>query len=329
MSHMTYDSTKKRNSTLIVTLLLFSILLSLVPTNVSAERVDYNESVNFELGERTTPGNGVRVACSSPQNDAGTGGDVGNSDLTSYYLGMDVTLSTTGCIDDVSDWADFYEIDVSAGKDVSVELTVPIGSDFDLYIKDSTNTTFIDASEFNDPLESVFFMTTNSSGTYYVWVNGWTGDGTYGLDIWTNSSSPKPDLTVDSVVGPSTANLGDMVQIDFNVNNIGPAATNSSYDIPIILSTDTIYDTLDTILNVQIQGPNLSSGSSQNMSEYVTIPTTLTTGNYYWIVWADGWGNLTEEDELNNNDYSMFATNIGSGTTTTQNDGGSGADFPN
>ena len=331
---MNYESSKKRNSGLIVTLLLFSILLSIVPTSVSAERVDYNASVNFELGERITPGNGVRVACSSPQNDAGTGGDAGNSDVTSEYLGMDVTLSTTGCIDDISDWADFYEIDVSPGKDVSVELTVPIGSDFDLYIKDSTNTTFIAVSEYNDPLESVFFMSGNSSGTfssYYIWVNWWTGDGTYGLDIWTNNSSPKPDLTVDSIVGPSVANLGDIVQIDFNVNNIGPAATNSSYDIPIILSTDIIYDSLDLILNVQIQGPTLSSGSSQNMSEYVTIPTNMTTGNYYWIVWADGWGNLTEEDELNNNNYSTFASTISSGTTTptNQNDGGSGADFPN
>ena len=324
---MNSELSQKRKSGLIVILLLFSILLSLVPTNISAERVDFNASIDFELGERITPGNGVRVACSSPQNDAGAGGDVGNSDLTSYYLGMDVTLSTTGCIDDISDWADFYEIDVSAGKDVSVELTVPTGSDFDLYIKDSTNTTFIDVSEFNDPLESVFM--TNSSGTYYIWVNWWSGDGLYGLDIWTNNSSPKPDLTVDSIVGPSAANLGDIVLIDFNVNNIGPAATNSSYDIPIILSTDTIYDTLDTVLSAQIQGPTLSSGSSQNMSEFVTIPTTLTAGNYYWIVWADGWGNLTEEDELNNNNYSTFATTISSGTSTTQNDGGSGADFPN
>ncbi len=327
MSHMNYDSTKKRNSGLIVTLLLFSILLSIAPTSASTERVDYNASVNFELGERITPGNGAKVACSSPQNDAGTGGDVGNSALTGNYLGTDVTLSTTGCIDDVSDWADFYEIDVSANKDVSVELTVPIGSDFDLYIKDSTNTTFVDASEYNDPLESVFFMSGNTSGNYFVWVNWWTGDGTYGLDIWTNSSSPKSDLTVDSVVGPSTANQGSTVQIDFTVNNIGPAATNSSYDIPIILSTDTIYDSLDTLLNVQIQGPTLSSGASQNMSEFVTIPTTLTSGNYYWIVWADGWGNLTEEDELNNNDYSILATSIGN--VTPQNDGGSGADFPN
>ena len=40
---MTYDSTKKRNSTLIVTLLLFSILLSLVPTNVIVAPVVSNK----------------------------------------------------------------------------------------------------------------------------------------------------------------------------------------------------------------------------------------------------------------------------------------------
>ena len=325
MSHMNYDLKIKRNSGLIVTLLFCSIFLSLVPTSISAERVDYNASVTFELGERITLGHAGKAVCSSPQNDAGTGGDVGNSALTSYYLGIDVNLSTNGCIDDISDWADFYEIEVSAGKDVSVELTVPAGSDFDLYIKDSTNSTFIDASEYNDPLESVNFMT-NISETYFIWVNWWGGSGVYGLDVWTNNSTPKPDLTVDSVVCPSVANLGDTVQIDFNVNNIGSVLTMNPYDISIILSSDTVYDTSDLILNIQIQGPNLNSMSTQQMSENVTIPTTLANNStYYWIIWADAWGNLTEENELNNLDYSFFPTTIGN--PPSQNDASTGADL--
>ena len=109
--------------------------------------------------------------------------------------------------------------------------------------------------------------------------------------------------------------------MSYTVNNIGAAALTSStpYDIPIILSTDTTYDATDTVLNVQITGPNLASGSSQLMSSNDDSPS-LTAGSYYWIVWADGWDNVTESNDLNNNNYS-------SSTTTISTSGGTGGDM--
>ena len=195
---------------------------------------------------------------------------------------------------------DFYSVNLSAGKDFTFELTVPTGADFDLYLKDSTNATYVEASEYNDPLESFTFITNSSNaGQYFVVVSQFTSDGGYGMEMWTNNSVARPDLTVSNISGPSSATTGSTVSVSYTVNNVGAAALTSSapYDIPIILSTDTTYDSLDSILNVQITGPSLSAGSSQLMSSNVQIPSTLTAGSYYWIVWADGYDNVTESND--------------------------------
>ena len=71
----------------------------------------------------------------------------------------------------------FFSVTLTAGKDYTVELTVPSGADFDLYLVDS-NVTILESSEYNDPLESITFITNSSNaGTYYVVVGQYTSDG--------------------------------------------------------------------------------------------------------------------------------------------------------
>ncbi|MEE2747709.1 MAG: CARDB domain-containing protein, partial [Candidatus Thermoplasmatota archaeon] len=300
-------------------LILLMILTALapmvqIPTEQTSEQNNTFEPQSLELGERNTFETGGRAACPSTQNDGGTSGDASNSTNTTKTFGTDPSSQNVpGCVD-ANDLLDFYSVTLTAGKDYSVELTVPSGADFDLYLVDS-NSTILESSEYNDPLESFIFITNNSNaGTYYVVVSRYSSDGGYTLDMWTNASVARPDLTVSSISGPSTATTGNTVTVSYTVNNIGAAALTSSmpYDIPIILSTDTSYDSTDTILNSQISGPNLASGASQLMSSNVTIPSTLSAGSYYWIVWPDGYGNVTESNELNNNNYSSSTTTISS-----------------
>ena len=300
-------------------LILLMILTALSPMVQMPMEKDVAENYGFEpqsleLGERIVSEAGARAPCPSSQNDGGTSGDADGSTNTTKSFGSDpsTTTSLSGCIDS-NDRLDFYAVNLSAGNDFTFELTVPSGADFDLYLKDSTNTTYLEASEYNDPLESFTFITNSSNaGLFYVVVSQWSSDGNYGMEMWTNSSSARPDLTVSSVSGPSAATTGGTATVSYTVNNIGAGALNSTtpYDIPIILSTDTTYDSADSILNTQITGPNLASGTSQIMSSNVTIPSSLSAGTYYWIVWADGWGNVTESDELNNNNVSASTTSI-------------------
>ena len=272
------------------------------------------EPQSLELGERIVSQTGARAPCPSTQSDGGfNAGDAPGNNTTSLSFGSDPSTAARlpGCVD-TTDTLDFYMVNLTAGNDFTFELTVPTGADFDLYLLD-TSSTILQSSEYNDPLESFVHITNSSNaGTYYVVVSQYSSDGGYYMEMWTNSSSARPDLTVSSVSGPSAATTGGTATVSYTVNNIGAGALNSTtpYDIPIILSTDTTYDSADTILNTQITGPNLASGTSQIMSSNVTIPSSLSAGTYYWIVWADGWGNVTESDELNNNNVSSSTTSI-------------------
>ena len=62
----------------------------------------------------------------------------------------------------------------------------------------------------------------------------------------------------------------------------------------------------------------------------ITLPANLTNDSYYWLVWADGYGNITESDSSNNNMWSTGITIVGNDCADlmggTQNDGGLGAD---
>ncbi len=310
-------------------LILLMILTALAPmvsmtTPQMGSEAGENDIQFPELGERIVSEAGARAPCPSTQNDGGTSGDAAGGTSTTKSFGTDPSTSSSlsGCVD-ATDRLDFYAVNLSAGKDFTFELTVPTGADFDLYLKDSTNTSYLEISEYNDPLESFTFITNSSNaGLYYVVISQYTSDGGYGMEMWTNNSVARPDLTVSNIVGPSSATLGSTVTVNYTVNNIGAAAltANTPYDIPIILSTDTTYDTADTILNVQITGPSLASGASQQMSSNVQIPSTLSPGSYYWIVWPDGYDNVTESNDFNNNNYS-------SSTSTITSSGGTGGDM--
>ena len=157
-----------------------------------------------------------------------------------------------GCVDS-ADSEDLYAITTTAGKEVDVELVVPTGADFDLYIVDSSKSPYAyDWSEYNDPLEQVSTAGTSLEGnatTFYVWVNMYSGDGTYTLRVWTNNSTPKPDMTISMVEAPLKAKAGDTVTVNYTVENLAnnSSATTGAFDVFFILSTDTTYDQFDTI----------------------------------------------------------------------------------
>ena len=321
----TYSGTVAKSKALIL-LMILAALTPMVQMPIDADVVETYEfePKSLELGERIASQTGGRAACPATQSDGGfNAGDAPGNNTTTLSFGTDpfTAARLPGCVD-TTDTLDFYIVNLTAGNDFTFELTVPTGADFDLYLMDSSST-ILQASEYNDPLESFVHITNSSNaGTYYVVVSQYSSDGGYYMEMWTNSSVNRPDLTVSSISGPSTATTGSTVTVSYTVNNIGAAALNATtpYDIPVILSTDTTYDTADTILNVQITGPNLAAGASQTMNSNVPIPSSLTAGTYYWIVWADGYNNVTESNDLNNNNYS-------SATTTISTSGGTGGDM--
>ena len=98
------------------------------------------EPQSLELGERISFDTGGRAPCPSVQNDGGTTGDAANTTNTTKTFGTDPSSQNVpGCVD-ATDIEDFYNLTLSAGKDFTVELTVPSSADFDLYLVDSNMT---------------------------------------------------------------------------------------------------------------------------------------------------------------------------------------------
>ncbi|RZD47281.1 MAG: hypothetical protein CXT68_04465 [Methanobacteriota archaeon] len=257
--------------------------------------------INVLPGTRTVNNAGGRAPCPTIQTDAGMTGDAGNESNTSRPLGQNPTTSKTGCMD-ATDSSDWYSFSYTQGKDIDIELVVPAGADFDLYLYDDANQYLADSSEYNDPLEKVTSVGSQISGvagTYYIALYMYSGDGGYTVRTWTNNSPPAPDLLTTAITSPSRGNASDVVDIAYTIENKGND-NSSNFNVTFILSEDEIYDWSDTLLSHGENHTNLGENTSLNNTATITIPSTLANGSYHWLVWPDAYGTITEKNESNN-----------------------------
>mgnify|MGYP001249439845 FL=1 len=328
-----------RMSTALVLLMILSALAPMMAPHFGIETVDDdNPETNALKQADRTMNTGGRAPCPAVQSDAGTAGDAGNTTATAKSQGSDPTVTNMdGCVDATDD-QDWYSMQISANKDVVIVLR-DFGDgtniDFDLVVSDSTGgnpatgTGYVDYSMTYSATERVEFTTNSTNaGMHYLQIWQYAGDGNYKVDIWVNNSVPKPDLSVNSISGPVNATAGDIVDVTYTIENFGPGDTNSTnpYDVVFILSTDDTYDWSDTIVESQIAGPYLTAGSSSVETSQLTIPADIETDDYYWIVWPDGWGNVTEADDLNNNNASSAVTTISGMPCPNEDDAATGGD---
>lgn len=276
-----------------------------------------------------------RAACVT-QSDAGTPGDAGSSANTSRSLGTNPNSGQTGsqgCMDS-ADTEDWYEVTITAGKDVDVELTVPASADFDLYLIDSSGT-YVDGSESVTALEKVSTSGTSisgSAGTFYIEVLVYSGDGQYSLRTWTNNTPPRPDLTLSSIVEPVSGQPGNSVNVEYVVENIYNT-TSDAFEVQFILSTDQTYDFADELIDVSQAEAALAENTSRTTTAQVLLPSSLANGTYYWLLFVDGYDNVTENNESNNFLASDGVMLVGESCDDLhpngQNDAGLGSDAPN
>jgi hypothetical protein len=324
-------------------LMLISVLTPMVAPHMGIEVVteETTQPEALKQADRSMD-TGGRAPCPAVQSDGGSAGDAGNTTATAKAQGSDPTqVGLDGCID-TTDLEDWYGVQLSANKDIVVQLRDfgdGTNTDFDIYLSDSTGGNpatgagYV-ASGASYSANERFEFTTNSStaGTYYIQVVQWAGDGNYKLDFWTNNSVPKPELTVNSISAPTSANAGDTVDVTYVVDNAGPGDLNTTnpYDITFILSLDETYGTWDgdIIIDNKIAGPFITSGNSQSVTTQVTIPEDVETDDYYWIVWADAYNNITESaDEYDNNEASSATTAISGMPCPNADDASTGADI--
>ncbi len=306
----------RRMALSLVALFVLSTMMPLVSAGEENDSItsspsdDYSVSISRDLpltellykDSTQKSSTGGRAACVT-QTDAGIPGDAGNNSATSRSLGNDPNSGQTGnqgCVDS-TDTEDWYEITTTAGKDVDIELVVPSGADFDLYLIDSSGT-YLDSSESVTSLEKVTTQSTSLSGvssTFYVEVFVYSGDGQYSLRTWTNNTPPRPDLTISSVTEPASGQAGSTVSVEYVVENIYNT-TSDAFEVQFVLSTDQTYDFGDELIDASEPEAALAENTSRTTTAQVLLPTGLSNGTYYWLLFADGYDNLTEQNESNN-----------------------------
>jgi len=121
------------------------------------------------------------------------------------------------------------------------------------------------------------------------------------------STSPSTqDLTVTNIVSPTTAVKGSKIIVSNTVKNLGNTATNGFW-VAYYLTTST---TSTDIYIGERYISSLASGASNQQNTQLTIPTNISSSNYYIMVKADSTGLIKESDENNNIMYSPAKMDI-------------------
>jgi hypothetical protein len=115
-----------------------------------------------------------------------------------------------------------------------------------------------------------------------------------------NNSPNLPDLIVSSVSAPATGVPGDVVTINYSVQNTADVFASSEWDDTIYLSTDTTLDAGDVLVGTVHHSYGLTGGAAYSVSAPFPVPAAP-PGAYHVIVRTDDAGVVAERDESNNN----------------------------
>ncbi len=125
-------------------------------------------------------------------------------------------------------------------------------------------------------------------------------------EIYINGLPPPPDLPDLRISGgivsrgTNTTRAGDNFWLNSNIHNKGtrqiPSPTST---VAAFISTDKVYDPNDLVIGTA-DVPELSYNEKASQSIYVSIPSSLSAGFYYFGYVVDPSNNVIETDETNN-----------------------------
>jgi hypothetical protein len=258
----------------------------------------------------------VTVTGGATQNDMGTGTDAGNtlSAATTIAAG-----SGTGYIDS-TDPNDYYKINVTSGQTISVSMTPPSGSDFDLKLYDTNQSQVASSSLGGSQTDSVT-CTATSSGYYYICVHLWSGSGIYSMTVTITGGATQNDMGTGTDAGNSLG-AATTIQAGSGTGYLDSTDTDDYYKVSVS-SGQTISVSMTppsgSDFDLKLYDPNQSQVASSSLggSQTDTVTYTAIFSGYYYIC-----VNLWSGSSI----YSMTVTVTGG---TTQNDANSGQDAGN
>ena len=219
-------------------------------------------------------------------NDAGTGGDAGDSISTAAWLPAS-NATYYGNLTASSDNNDYYGVNMSTDTGIAVGLTSPSGADFDLLLYDSNGST-IDSSYSTSSYDSVSSNGTGVGGTtVYINVDRWTGSGQYTLQIWIFAVTPPPAQNDANTGGDAGDTYSTPTALNgTNATYYGYVDKSTDefdyYSIPVPsyhrINASVSWNTSSATLHLHLYdstGAYLPGGQGFN----TTSPNTVTSGN--------------------------------------------------
>jgi subtilase family serine protease len=116
------------------------------------------------------------------------------------------------------------------------------------------------------------------------------------------------DLVATSVIGPNSVNRGKSISISSSVGNQGGTKAGS-FTVAFYLSKDTVVNSSDSLLGTKTV-TSLNAGSTTTVSGSFTVPSSMTTGNYYVGVIVDSGSAIVEANESNNSKAAGSLTSV-------------------
>ncbi len=213
------------------------------------------------------------------------------------------------------DTCDYYEVTLQDGESYRVETTFP-GDKGSLESTAFTpdGLTAIDSDNRPDRQQvGAFAVDVNQPTDYPFSVCGVDSStqNLYDMDVSILPSVSGVDLIARQVQLPSktTFSIGEDLQMDFRVNNIGQQASGD-FQAKFIISPDRNFgDGNDVVIPPQSASiSSIGAQSGRDISETVTIPPTVGNGDFWLGVEVDSTSQVSEADETNNVAFSRQIT---------------------
>jgi len=168
----------------------------------------------------------------------------------------------------------------------------------------------------------------NNDGIYHIRIYHYVGSKTptvsFKIKITDGSSQPNYDLSISNEsISNSNPNIGDQIHLSCHQNYSGNCSCNHVSPNPKVgyfLSTNQDYESSnDTLLGTSSSSIGDNDPYDPENLDW-TIPSSVTTGNYYILFVADYDNQHSETNESNNTEYVPITINGSSctGVTITQ-----------
>ncbi len=227
--------------------------------------------------------------------------------LTSATSGSTIdvtwTVQNTGSGAAIGTWVDEVELqEVGASNNPTFDLG---NFSFTDSLEPGLSYTRVQQVQLPANLEGVFQLVLITNSTGQIFENGATNNTFTGPNLLTLSvaASPNPDLQVELVTAPSTAQAGGTVAADFTVINQGVAAANGQWTDGVYLSLDDTIDGSSALLGSFSNQSALMPGQSyETMTGDMVIPDRF-AGSCYLIVETNSNGAVDEYPAGHDNTY--------------------------